>query len=127
MANVDRKLRIRVDELSQWRDFRTQRRFAFVATAVTVKLNVSQMGFQPRERFHRSQCGFPVAGNAKVVGVDVNGMWQVNCIRGLSNRLNDLSRSRLESIDGLVEIACVPGSLLFPKFHAAWIDDFRRV
>src|SRR5439155_19550043 len=96
------------------------------AGAVTVKLDVRQMGAAAFEGLHGAERGGPVPGQAEVVAVDVDRMRQAEVHDGLGEVPDDLPRRAVERGNGVVEAGDVAAAF-FPHFDAAGVDQLYRV
>ena len=76
LAHVEGEFRVGIEPFGQRFDPRAERIGIEVAAGVAVKLDMGQMGADAVEAAHRFQQRAPVAGQAEVGGVDVQGMWQ---------------------------------------------------
>ena len=132
LSHIDRNILVRVNILSQRADLGTQSLLLIHIAAVnasassssiTVKLNVSQVGFHPVDRLQRFQSRFPVARHAEIVGVNVNRMRKPDLIGGSCNRLNNLAGSDSETVDNLIQIARVAVTRLFEKLNSARVNE----
>ena len=105
---------------------RARARQASRLAAVAVELQVGEVRLAAREGAHRVERGVGVAGDAEVVGVDVDGVRQPELVDGAADRLEDLARRHLEAGDGVVERLDVPVALL-PQLDAAGVDELDPV
>ena len=146
LAHVDRKIAVLVDEVRELRNPGAKRALIVGPAAVTVKLDVREMGASAFKSLHGRQRRAPVAGKAQIVAMDVNRVRQTQIHDRLRQLTDDPSRRDVEAGKAAVKGAGEPSPVrgrsvrtirpltglgspapLFPRLDAAGIDELDSV
>jgi len=127
MADIDGNIRVRLDIINQFGRGGGETGGIVRVAVVAMELDMGEMGAPALDRLHRGQGRSPIAGDSKIVAMNMRPVREPQALRDRGELSQDLARRGAEVGGRLVEVAERHPADLLVVLDVAGVDDLDRI